>query len=144
MNELSNCPECGDIFLKTPFKDVYQKCWKEEEKNYEIVYNYLRKRENRTATLKQVVEDTEIEEGLILKFIRNGRLKLANFPNLGYPCDNCGVLIRTGRMCQPCADKITEELRKFDREEARRKELEDKERRKTYLAIKEINKKKNF
>ena len=140
MNELSNCQVCGDIFVKTPFKDVCHKCWKEEEKCYEIVYSYLRKRENRIATLQQVVDETEVREELILKFIRNGRLKLANFPNLGYPCERCNTLIKVGRMCSACTQEIAEELKRFEREEERRREIEEKDRRSTYLSNKKLEK----
>lgn len=136
MNELSNCPNCGNIFVKTPFKDICQDCWKEEEKMYETVYQYLRKKENRTANLTKVVEDTGVTEELILKLIRNGRLKLALFPNIAYPCENCGTMIRSGRMCQTCSNEISEQLKVFEREELRRKELEEKERRRTYLSSK--------
>lgn len=136
MNELSNCPNCGNIFVKTPFKDVCQDCWKEEEKMYETVYQYLRKKENRKSNLTKVVEDTGVTEELILKLIRNGRLKLALFPNLEYPCENCGTMIRSGRMCQTCSNEITSELKVFEREELRRKELEEKEGHRTYFSSK--------
>lgn len=139
MNELSNCSKCGNIFVKTPFKDICHDCFKEEEKMYETIYQYLRKKENRKANLSKVVEDTDISEDLILKFIRDGRLKLALFPNLAYPCENCGTMIRTGRMCQTCSHEITSELKVFEREELRRKELEEREKRSTYFSGKNRN-----
>lgn len=134
MDELSNCPNCGDIFVKNQFRDICQKCWKEEEKQYEIVYQFIRKRENRTATINQVVEATEVEEDLILKFIRTGRLKVAQFPNLGYPCDKCGKMIQKGKICDDCSDKIRKELKTFDYETERKKEMEKRDKQATYLA----------
>lgn len=133
MDNIANCPKCGDIFVKTQFRDICQKCWKEEEEAYEAVYKFIRKRENRAATIRQVEEATEVEEDLILKFIKTGRLKLTQFPNLGYPCDQCGKIIQKGKLCNSCAEKLRKELEIFQAEEERKKELLRREKG-TYLA----------
>ena len=115
--DLSNCPECGEIYIKSKFRDVCEKCWREEEAAYDTVYKYMRKRENRAATMLQVVEATGVSEALILKFIKNGKLQIAQFPNLGYPCDKCGKIIRTGKLCESCASEILSDLKNLEREE---------------------------
>lgn len=117
MGELANCPKCNALFIKSTFKTICDACFKEEEKAYETVYNFLRKRENRTATLLEVVDGTGVSEDLILKFIRQKRLQLSNFPNLGYPCDKCGKAIQDGKLCINCAKELKaeiEKLQKFD------------------------------
>jgi flagellar operon protein (TIGR03826 family) len=131
--ELLNCPTCNAIFVKNRFRDVCDKCYREEEKAYETVYQFLRKRENRAATMSQVVEATGVEEDLLYKFIRKGRLKLTQFPNLGYPCDRCGKLIREGRICDVCAQEIKSDLEQFQAEQERQKEM--KEKNKTYYTL---------
>lgn len=115
--DLSNCPECGEIYIKSKFRDVCEKCWREEEAAYDTVYKYMRKRENRAATMLQVVEATGVSEALILKFIKNGKLQITQFPNLGYPCDKCGKIIRTGKLCESCASEILNDLKNHEREE---------------------------
>jgi flagellar operon protein (TIGR03826 family) len=141
MAELSNCPKCDAIFVKNQFRDVCQDCWKEEETAYETVYQFIRKRENRTATILQVVEATGVDEDLILKFIRTGKLKLAQFPNLGYPCEKCGVSIREGKVCMSCAVELRKDLQQFTAEEERRREAAQREKQGTYFAVNEkINK----
>ncbi|MFO1444408.1 hypothetical protein KDN24_14610 [Bacillus sp. Bva_UNVM-123] len=137
MAELTNCPNCGEIFVRNQFRDICQNCWKEEEKSYERVYQFIRKRENRTATMAQVVEATEVEEALLLKFIKSGRLKLAQFPNLGYPCDKCGTNIREGKLCASCTDEFRKDLSTHTMEEERRKEIEKREKHTTYFAVDE-------
>lgn len=137
MAELSNCPKCDAIFVKNQFREVCQDCWKEEEKAYETVYQFIRKRENRTATIIQVVEATGVEEDLILKFIRTGKLKLAQFPNLGYPCEKCGVSIREGKVCKSCAGELRKDLQQFTAEEERRREAAQREKQGTYFAVNE-------
>lgn len=121
--ELTNCPDCGEIFVKNKFRDICEKCWKEEEKAYDIVSKYMRRRENRAATIIQVVEATGVSEEQILKFIKTNRLQLANFPNFGYPCDKCGTIIREGRLCTSCAGEIKADLKIYEKEEQRKKEV---------------------
>lgn len=116
MGELANCPNCDTLFVQTQFRSVCDKCHKEEEKKYETVYAFLRKRENRKALLDEVVEGTGVSRDLILKFIRNGRIQLSSFPNLGYPCEKCGTLIRSDRLCGSCSNDIKKQLHHVDLE----------------------------
>ncbi|WP_163099306.1 TIGR03826 family flagellar region protein [Peribacillus alkalitolerans] len=126
MGELANCPKCDAIFVKSAFRDVCDPCFKEEEKLFEKVYNFIRKKENRTATMNQVVEGTEVDEVLIVKFIKTGRLKLAHFPNLGYSCEKCGTTIRDGKICGACAVQLKSQLSSFEKEEQRKKEINER------------------
>lgn len=129
MAELINCPKCGAIFTKNPFRDVCPNCWKKEEEDFDTVYHFMRKRENRAATMEQVVEQTGVEEELILKFIKKGRIQLKQFPNLGYPCDRCGRIIHTGKLCEKCQREFRNDLEAFKNEEQRRRELHERENR---------------
>ncbi len=114
---LENCPNCGGLFVKNRFRDICEKCYREEEKQFEKVYTYIRKRENRMATISQIVQATGVEERLIFKFIKTGRLQLAQFPNLGYPCDRCGTLIREGKLCIHCKEDLSQQLEELKKEE---------------------------
>ncbi|WP_077619702.1 TIGR03826 family flagellar region protein [Bacillus sinesaloumensis] len=132
MGELMNCPNCGGLFVKTNLRDVCEKCYKEEQMAFETVYTFIRKRENRTATILEASQGTGVDEELIIKFIRTGKLKLAQFPNLGYPCQKCSTLIREGNLCDDCAKELRTELSTFEKEEERLKELREREKR-TYF-----------
>lgn len=121
--DLQNCPKCDSLYVKNKFRDVCEKCWKEEEAAYDTVAKYMRKRENRAATIIQVVEATGVSEELILKFIKAGRFQLTQFPNFGYPCDKCGKVIREGRICASCASSLRADLKTVEYEEQRKKEL---------------------
>src|SRR5690625_6316215 len=74
MHELANCANCNQVFVKT-VRDICRDCYEAEEKAFEIVYRFLSKRKNREATLKEIVEATEVEESLIIKFIKEKRLR---------------------------------------------------------------------
>ncbi|MCH1625076.1 TIGR03826 family flagellar region protein [Fredinandcohnia quinoae] len=134
MGELMNCPHCGSIFVKTNLRDVCEKCYKKEEKDFETVYQFIRKRENRTATLVEVVKATEVDEELITKFIRTGRLRLAQFPNLGYPCKKCHTLIREGNLCQSCTTHLRKEMVHYEEEEERKRAIKERDKGRTYFS----------
>ncbi|MFS0575541.1 TIGR03826 family flagellar region protein [Sporosarcina sp. 179-K 3D1 HS] len=114
MAELRECPTCGEFFNYTGVRDVCAKCAMDEEKLYEVVYRFLRRRENRAATIERIVEATGVTESLLHKWVRKGRLQPALFPNLGYPCDNCGSLTNKGKLCDRCTADLKNELRTFE------------------------------
>lgn len=117
MNEVTDCPRCGALYAKNAFRDVCPKCSRSEEELYQAAYTFLRKRENRAATMERVVEVTGASEEMIYKWIKKGRLHAAQFPNLGYPCDRCGAIIQRGKMCSKCIDELESDLKQHDREQ---------------------------
>jgi flagellar operon protein (TIGR03826 family) len=109
MGELMNCPKCNALFVKS-LHSVCEKCRKEEELQFDKVYTFLRKKENRSATITEIAEGTGVNEDLIMKFVKEGRLRTAMFPNLGYPCDRCGTQIQQGKLCLACLDNLQQGL----------------------------------
>ncbi|MGG3572001.1 TIGR03826 family flagellar region protein [Bacillus gobiensis] len=110
MNQLANCPKCNALFVKNEWQSICHACLKVEEKQFDVVYDFLRKQKNRQATLLQVSEETGVREELILKFIRQKRIQLSKFPNLGYPCERCKTIIREQRFCAKCREEMTNQL----------------------------------
>ncbi|MGE8080531.1 TIGR03826 family flagellar region protein [Peribacillus loiseleuriae] len=130
--ELINCTNCNTLFVKSKFRDVCDACYKEEEAKFDIVYKYIRKATNRTATMQQVVDGTGVEEELLIKFVKKGRLRLAQFPNLGYPCEKCGTIIKEGRICNSCASSIRSDLAEVEKEEQRKQEIAERDHKSVY------------
>lgn len=133
MAEIRNCPSCGEFFNYTGVRDVCYKCAQREEDMYQIVYRFLRKRENRAATVDRIVEATGVDEEVLYKWVRKGRLHPAVFPNLGYPCDNCGKITNKGKLCQECQDDLKSDLRTFKAAQEFREDIKRREKG-TYLA----------
>lgn len=133
MAELANCVRCDKVFVKIS-RAVCPDCVKEEEKQFEIVYNFLKKRENRQATIPEIVEATGVKEETILHFVKENRLRTTQFPNLSYPCERCGRQIARGKICESCNNELNSDLRYEQKIEQikRRNEQEKKERDKTY------------
>lgn len=135
MNQLKNCTMCGRLFVRT-VRPICPSCYKELEAQYRKVYNYLRQKENRQATIYEVSEATGVSVPQIKEFIREGRLHIAEFPNMGYPCESCGTIIREGRICEPCrkkfhgvAEKLSQALAKSSTEKKKEKSWDYIERK---------------
>lgn len=101
-DKLKNCPECGRVFVAY-VATACPDCQKKIDEEYQRCVDFLRQRKNRMATLQQLSAGTGVSVKRITQFIREGRLSLAEHPNLGYPCDRCGTLIHEGRLCPACA-----------------------------------------
>lgn len=118
--------------MKNAFRDVCEACFREEERQYDLVYNFIRKRENRTATMLQVTKATGVPETLIYKFIKHKRLQVSQFPNLGYPCDQCGELIQKGKLCETCQTSFNQQVNKLKEAENRKAEDLKNQQMRTY------------
>ncbi|MFP7479045.1 TIGR03826 family flagellar region protein [Terribacillus saccharophilus] len=109
MLELANCVRCGSVFARD-YRDICPNCHREEERSYQMVYQYLRKRENRQATIQQITEATTVPESLIIKFVREKRLQPSQFPMLSYSCRNCSNQITEGEICTDCKGQMRKDL----------------------------------
>lgn len=109
MAELANCSRCGKVYAKT-IRDICQDCYQEEEEAFREVYTFLKDRKNREATVSEIMEGTGVEEELITKFIREGRLRPSEFPKLSYPCERCQEPIQTGKYCLNCINELKRDL----------------------------------
>lgn len=112
---LDNCPRCGRLFVKN-LMGLCQPCIKELEHEYEICVNYLR--ENKGTNIQELSDATGISIKEITRFIREGRISIANAPNMMYPCEVCGTLIRDGHMCDSCRSRLRKDLSNAAKENA--------------------------
>lgn len=103
--KLTNCANCGAVFARNVI-DICPKCYREEEQAFNIVYAFLRKQKNRSALLPEIAEETGVEEALIIKFLKQNRLRASQFPQLTYPCESCGEPISEKKLCQRCTSQI--------------------------------------
>lgn len=109
LGQLSNCARCDVLFLKAT-RDVCPKCHLDVEKEYDLCSKFLRRRENRGSTIHQVSEATGVSIKQITRFVKEGRISIEGNPNMGYPCENCGILIRQGTLCDSCAAGLKREI----------------------------------
>lgn len=87
------CPECRDIL----------------EKKFVVVKEYIR--ENPRATMQEISDDNEVPVSQLKQWVREERLSFSENSPVGLDCEKCGAMIRTGRYCANCKDKMTQTLR---------------------------------
>ncbi|WP_350344123.1 hypothetical protein PRVXT_000497 [Proteinivorax tanatarense] len=105
---VSNCPRCGKMFRKIK-KSICPKCVAEEDKEYEIVREFLY--DNPGAGIQDITESTGISEDRIIKFLREDRLVNINKDSLLLDCESCGTAISSGRYCEQCKVRLESDIR---------------------------------
>jgi len=106
MGELRNCPQCGKVYMYM-VRNLCPACIDLEEAQYEQVREYLLK--NPGASVEQIVEDTGVEESKVLRWMRDGRLVVADTG--GRPvlvCQRCGRRVEKGNLCPKCIQTLQE------------------------------------
>lgn len=125
---IKNCENCGKVFAD-PIRDICRDCYYAEEEAYQKVYRFLTQKKNREATISEVVEATGVEEKLIIKFLKQNRIRASQFPKLSYPCENCGVPIVEGKYCLDCTMQLKKNIEiQADIEEIRERRRRQQER----------------
>lgn len=104
---IANCKRCGRIYNRVR-RDICPNCIEEEDQLYLKVREFLR--ENRDASLEEVVKATEIPMQTLIQMIQDGRIMLRDNPNMAYPCERCGSLTQSGRYCMKCTKEIANSL----------------------------------
>lgn len=102
-DNLVECKICGKLFMKVGRKSICPNCLDKEEELFMKVKNYLY--ECPDASIKEVAEQTEIDESLIMDWVREGRLERKGI-TITYPCEICGKPIHIGKICKSCQDKL--------------------------------------
>lgn len=102
--ELKNCARCGQLFLYTGVRNICPDCVAEEEKEFELVKQYLW--DHPKASLTEVSEGTGVKEERILRYLREGRISLADGSGIKLKCEICGAEIEYGRICAKCAKSL--------------------------------------
>jgi len=115
MAELANCRICGKPIIASE-NMLCSKCYKEREEKFERVKAYLRIVPG--ARISEIERETGVEGGMILEFLKEGRLALLHpDPSVDLRCVECGEPITTGLYCEGCKRRMVEELKEASRKE---------------------------
>lgn len=120
--ELFNCKNCGKLYVKVA-ASVCPTCRKDIDRKYDVVYNFICQEGNRQATVMEVHEATGVEESLIYDWVKEGKLKPADFVNLNYPCRSCGQMIQSGTLCGNCFRRLSHEVKVYEKQQETKENL---------------------
>ncbi len=99
---LTKCPKCGKLFARGN-RPICDDCFKKDEEMFETTRQYLK--ENPTANMEILVDETGATKKQIMRWIREGRLDMVDGAGL-LKCSKCGKPIKQGRMCSDCATSL--------------------------------------
>ena len=101
--EMRNCKKCGKVFASIGDK-ICPDCKREEDELFIKVKEYIY--EHPHASIKEIAAETEVDEEIILRYLREGRIEVAEDSVSTLTCEKCGKVIRTGKYCVDCQKKL--------------------------------------
>lgn len=115
--DVRNCKTCGKLFNYMGGPPFCPTCQKDLEEKFAQVKEYIY--DNPSAGIQQVAEDNEVSTSQIKRWIREERLSFSEESSVGLECENCGAMIKTGRFCGHCKDKMANKLGNVYKEPAK-------------------------
>lgn len=106
--QFKRCKRCGAIYQNRS-GSYCEKCFKEMDEKYVLIRDYLY--DNPNATPKEVMDETGVEESIILLFLKEGRLQMKSAEGL-IRCEKCGKPITHGNLCDNCRNAMSKLLDK--------------------------------
>ena len=89
--------------------DTCHECLDRIDKDFIKVRDYIY--DNRDAKMDEIIEETGVEKAVILRLLKECRLKLDSPDAAGMLlCDTCRKPISSGRMCNECKSKAASEM----------------------------------
>lgn len=98
--DVRNCKKCGRVFNYLSGMPICPACREKTEEKFQEVKEFVR--DNKGATIYEIAEKCDVEEGQIRQWVREERLEFASDSGIGVECENCGAIIFTGRFCAKC------------------------------------------
>ena len=99
LGKLHNCEICGKVFMRVT-RPICPQCQSQEEDVLTRIQHYIR--DNPKLSLGEVAEACEVTEKVLLKFVRDGRIKVSLESPSALKCSSCGAPILSGVFCSSC------------------------------------------
>ena len=106
--EVVVCRHCKNLFHYITGPRICPVCRKQEEERFKAVKEYLLRYPG--ASLPQVSEATGVSRQMILKFLREDRLKVSDESEISLVCERCGRKIQSGKRCSQCEAELLKAL----------------------------------
>ena len=106
--DVKNCRRCRRLFNYIGGQPICPQCREELEKKFHEVKKYIF--DNKNVTIKDVVENCDIDENTVRQWIREERLEFSAGVDIGVTCEKCGAPIVSGRFCEKCKASMINQL----------------------------------
>ncbi|NQX58939.1 flagellar protein [Paenibacillus qinlingensis] len=107
---VANCPRCGKVFQRN-LRNQCMDCSTSINDQLKDCVDYLRR--NYRSSNEQVCAATGVSNIQLQVWMKEGKLHLADYPNLSYQCASCAEPIRVHKLCVSCSTRITRDIRKL-------------------------------
>ncbi len=125
MAEVRNCRKCKRIIMWSMGPQLCEDCKKLEEEEFNKVRKFVR--DFPGASVQEVSDATEVSQATIHKYLKDGRLEVAENSPISINCENCGARIRSGRFCNTCSATLARDMMKAGRNLVQEKPAASKE-----------------
>ena len=102
--EVRICKQCKRLFNYLAGPSICPACKDSLEKKFIEVKEYVR--EHPHEGINEVAAANEVTANQIRRWIREERLAFSEESGVGLDCESCGKIIKSGRLCQECKDKL--------------------------------------
>ena len=106
--DVRNCKKCGKLFNYVSGPMICQNCKEELEEKFQEVKKYVS--EHPGCGIPEVTEECDVTPNQIKQWLREERLEFSTNTQVGLTCENCGVLVRSGRFCSKCKNSMANDL----------------------------------
>ncbi|MNQ87790.1 hypothetical protein D3C85_1030290 [compost metagenome] len=108
---VANCPRCGKVFQKN-LRNQCTACSTNIHDQLRNCLDFLRR--NYRSTNEQVCVVTGVSILQLQVWMKEGKLQLADYPNLNYQCASCAEPIRQHKLCVDCSTRISRDIRQLN------------------------------
>lgn len=109
--DVRNCRRCKKLFNYIGGQPICPSCASELEDIFNVVREYLR--DNPKATLTEISTDNDVSVQQLKQWVREERLAFTDDSPVAIECEECGAMIKTGRYCKHCKDKMADGMNKI-------------------------------
>ncbi len=106
--DVRNCKNCGKLYNYFGGQPLCPTCLNSLEDKFKLVKQYIY--DHPECGIQEVSDEFEVSVQTIHRWIREERLSFSERSDVGLECECCGVMIKTGRYCKECKDKLASGL----------------------------------
>ena len=106
--EVRSCRSCKRLFNYVGGQPICPACKDMLEKKFMDAKEYIRN--NKGCGIKEVAEAIEVNPNQIKQWVKEERLEFSADSTDIFTCEQCGIPIRTGRLCKKCKEKMVDNL----------------------------------